>query len=196
MEKLTKKIKGYKSAKAMFNAMDKKRKLFQKKHPIRYRLEEIYYFCIRQLRKIPQAIREVKWFFQRGKRGWSNSDTWEFDTYLAKVISEGIKHLKEINHGLPTYDEGKSELEAINEWDCILNTIHYTFVTAEDISKGSVVYIPSKLFTKKRYDELVKSMEDGFVKYKTYHHVLTLKEIQEYEKGWEYFKEYFHSLWD
>ena len=40
----------------------------------------------------------VKSFIQRGNNGWANSDTWDFDYYLSKIIAEGIQHLIEINH--------------------------------------------------------------------------------------------------
>lgn len=41
----------------------------------------------------------VKWFIQRGRRGWSDRDVWGFDTYLARVIAEGVEHLIETKHG-------------------------------------------------------------------------------------------------
>ena len=43
--------------------------------------------------------RTIKWFIQRGRRGWSDRDLWGFDTYLALVIAEGIERLIEVKHG-------------------------------------------------------------------------------------------------
>lgn len=48
-------------------------------------------------------------FWQRGKRGWSDRDTWGFDTYLAGVIRDGVQSLNDNKHGWPgdpmTYEE-------------------------------------------------------------------------------------------
>lgn len=53
----------------------------------------------------------VKSFIQRGNRGWADSDTWDFDYYLSKVIAEGIQHLIEINN--PYYDKRLNDLKEI-----------------------------------------------------------------------------------
>ena len=54
--------------------------------------------------------RRVYWFFQRGYRGFGDNDVWDFDYYLAEVISKGLKQLKEYYHGdKPT----KKELDVI-----------------------------------------------------------------------------------
>lgn len=39
--------------------------------------------------------------WSRGKRGFADSDLWGFDTYFAKVLSDALKQLAEINHGWP-----------------------------------------------------------------------------------------------
>lgn len=61
----------------------------------------------------------AKAFWQRGKRGWSNSDTWGFDHHLSTVIRDGVKHLNENKHGWPgepmTYEEWGQILTEISE---------------------------------------------------------------------------------
>jgi len=52
--------------------------------------------------------RRIYWFFQRGYRGFGDNDTWDFDYYLATVISQGLKHLKKYHHG---YEPTKQELD-------------------------------------------------------------------------------------
>jgi hypothetical protein len=72
--------------------------------------DEIRYYCFYSwynwLSDRPLAIKS---FFQRGKRGWADKDTWDFDYYLCEVISGGLKHLKELNHSseppLEIYDK-------------------------------------------------------------------------------------------
>lgn len=61
----------------------------------------------------------VKRFFkknwQRARRGWSHQDTWSFDTYLARVIGEGLIHLSENAMGHPvawdSYEQWTKELK-------------------------------------------------------------------------------------
>jgi len=42
-------------------------------------------------------LRKIKWFIQRGKRGWADCDAWDFNTYVAGIIKEGTEYLLE--HG-------------------------------------------------------------------------------------------------
>lgn len=81
------------------------------KHP---KLEDVYYQIVY---RTPSDIREffnsIKWFFQRGKRGYAESDIWGFDTYLSEVLSKGLKDLHDVVHGHPadtTFKKWKSEL--------------------------------------------------------------------------------------
>lgn len=57
---------------------------------------------------------EIKWFIQRGKRGYSDRDLWSFDLYLAKIINRGAWQLADEIHGsqLDMYDK---EAEARGE---------------------------------------------------------------------------------
>lgn len=57
------------------------------------------YAVIRHAREIPWHIRRVKYFFVRGWKGWAPMDTWSFDSYLSRVISEGLKHMAENSNG-------------------------------------------------------------------------------------------------
>lgn len=52
--------------------------------------------------------RKIKKFIQRGRRGWSDEDTWDFDSYLSEVISGGCKHLANNTHSYPN-DAGEAE---------------------------------------------------------------------------------------
>ena len=37
---------------------------------------------------------EVKWFIQRGRRGYSDRDTWSLDQYLASWMPEALERLE------------------------------------------------------------------------------------------------------
>lgn len=47
------------------------------------------------------ARRAIKDFWQRGRRGWADRDTWSFDTYLAELLAGALRHLAEHSHGHP-----------------------------------------------------------------------------------------------
>jgi len=127
----------------------------------------------------------VKTFIQRGIRGWSDSDTWEFDYYLAKVISEGIRHLlKYDNSAWSTKD-----LKAIKE-------IAYTFETIISIEEDHTIYIPSEKFTWKEYKKAKKFCKKMNEKYNDNYKVMTKREIIRFEKGFQLFQKYFFYLWD
>jgi hypothetical protein len=74
--------------------MDKKIKI-----PKNTLLDEIRYFPIRTFRYFDMLWRRIYWFFQRGYRGFGDNDTWDFDRYLATVISQGLRELKKYYHG-------------------------------------------------------------------------------------------------
>jgi hypothetical protein len=134
---------------------------------------------------IEEAIRYVKRFWQRGLRGWGVSDTWSFDYYLATVISQGIKHL--LKHGITAYT--KKDLNAIKE-------IQKTFETVIRIEDDRDRYIPSKEFTWKEYKKAKRHYKVMQKKYHGRYHVMTLREVKRFEKGFDLFKEYYFHLWD
>src|SRR5438552_287637 len=40
-------------------------------------------------------------FWQRGRRGWADCDTWNMDYHLAEIIGPMLRHLAETSHGFP-----------------------------------------------------------------------------------------------
>ena len=168
----------------------------RKAHPIYYFFFDLYNRVKNFITDIPM---NVKIFIQRGKRGWSVRDVWGYDFYLAKIISEGLKHLKENGKGIPTYKKGKSDEKAIKEWKNILDTIIKTFETAMKIANGDYHYIPSKKFLWKDYKSMIKICADINKKYPNdlpKQKAMTKRESLEYEKGFNLFKEWFFALWD
>jgi len=67
-----------------------------------------YYLWYAPIRYLDMLPRRIYWFFQRGYRGFGDNDTWDFDYYLATVISKGLKHLKKYYHG---YEPTKKEFD-------------------------------------------------------------------------------------
>jgi len=140
-------------------------------------LDEIIYYCFyiwwNKLEMLPLRIKS---FIQRGRRGWADADTWDFDGYLIDVIGEGLRHLKVYQNGCPTeiYDKYKN-------------------LSIEESDKA----------TQKEWHEILDKIIEGFDAAKVYIEYfceLTEEERLECEKirkeGFDLFKEYFFSLWD
>lgn len=76
-------------------------------------MKDILYFPYRLASRIEDLWQNTFAFFQRGKRGYADKDIWDFDYYLAEVISGGLKILLENHTAYP------GELTP-EEWDKIL----------------------------------------------------------------------------
>ena len=64
-------------------------------------------------------FRQFKWAYQRITRGYSDPDIWDFDTYLANLMSGDIEHLANITISYP----GQGEWDTPEKWDVYLRTI-------------------------------------------------------------------------
>jgi len=182
------KVTRYKSVDDMFKELDENRK----RHKIYYSFYDPYRRVVNYLNMLPLRIKS---FIQRGKRGWAYCDTWRFDNYIAEVISEALEHLKNNHCGVPTYEEGKSSKQAEKEWNAILKHIINTFNIATKIIDGQLYYVSSKEWTKENYKKF-KKLYDNKKKNKEFFRPMTLKEVIEYEEGFDLFKEWFFALWD
>jgi len=165
--------KTYSDVEAMLEDMDKYRTWLDDLQSIWYR-----YFW-NYVSSIPL---KVKSFIQRGIRGWADEDTWYFDFYLAKVITQGVKHLMKCGNSAWSEKERKSLKEIIK-----------TYETAMAIGDCKLIYVPSKKFTWKRYKQMKRYWKNS--KYKG-HRPMTLREAKRFEKGFEIFRECYFYLWD
>lgn len=123
-------------------------------------------------------------YFQRAVRGWGNSDTWNLDNYLSKVISQSVFHLRENVHGYPT------DLKNLRQWKSILMKIVYTFHTSRRIG-DTLWYIPSNKWTRKKYNATKQQFKNC-----KHLKIMTKKQVLKYEEGWMLFQKYFRNLWD
>jgi len=137
-----------------------------------------------KLINLPSDIKlNIKTFIQRGKRGYGDSDLWDFFDYLSDVISNGIKDLKEIQSILPTWKDSESEEVAQKRWDSILNKIIKTFKIAKKISREGFLY-----HERKDIREKMRKVSKA--------RVISEKEWKEYQEGWKLLQKHFFSLWD
>jgi len=146
-------------------------------------------------RKLRMFPKEIYWFFQRGKRGYSDSDTWGFCDYLADVIHGGLKQLYKYRHGTPaTLNPKTGEYDHDEKrWNKTLKDMIYTFETVKKIldnyPEQEWLYTPTKDWAKHK-DFRNRFRDTKLMK------IMTKKECLKYEKGWQLFAEHFLSLWD
>jgi hypothetical protein len=50
--------------------------------------------------------REIRWFAQRGRRGWAACDLWSMDSYICQLLGEMATRMRETAHGHPCNPNG------------------------------------------------------------------------------------------
>ena len=65
-------------------------------------------------------VRKIKWFIQRGRRGYADCDVWRLSDYLCVVMRDSIRQLVEQAHGWPvnevlfaTFEDWQKTLERV-----------------------------------------------------------------------------------
>ena len=133
-------------------------RIWKEKHPILYILRDIYYWFYRLWNhKIKMIPKEIKWFYQRGRRGYSDCDLWGFDSFLSEIIAKGCRQLSKEKHGYPY---GLTE----EEWNEALNRIAFGFEEYDKMMDHSEGYdkISKEEFNKK-LDELFLLLRKYFI---------------------------------
>ena len=131
------------------------------------------YFAIpfqRFIQAIKDSPSEVKWFYQRGSRGWSDRSAWSIDSWLVDNLIPMLERLKNNKHGTPMSmfrkkdgvdKDGNSTDEAHRlaeqRWDNVLNEIIYGLKCAKKIEDSDYDYEDKEL-TKR----LTKSSQRSF----------------------------------
>ena len=95
---------------------------------------------------IKNSPSEVKWFYQRGSRGWSDRSAWSIDTWLVDNLIPMLERLKNNKHGTPLSMFRKKDgvdkdgnptdeasVLAEQRWDNVLNEILYGLKCAKKI---------------------------------------------------------------
>lgn len=79
-------------------------------------------------------LKEIKWFIQRGMRGYADCDVWDFDEYIARVLVGGLKKLKEDSYSYP------ASVESPEAWAAALETMIEGFEASLSFKNGSYAY--------------------------------------------------------
>ena len=146
---------------------------------------DTYYFWRRHVLNIPYYMRHIRWFYQRARYGVSAKDVWSFDFYLSGVIVRGLQRLRDDKFGHP----GDLTEES---WDAIMDTMIYTFTIARDVQGDVDILIPQNDEERTRLENF---LNDPTNKYRDKYRLLSKEEVDKYNLGWKYFREYFFSLW-
>jgi len=109
--------------------------------------EEVKWFFGRIFGKIKDIPREIKWFWQRGKRGYSDCDVWDLNDYLLSWLPKAIRELRDNTQGYPAY------IKSFNEWKKILTKM------ANGLESGQEMMWNTE--TKKKIEKLDKEFKEG-----------------------------------
>lgn len=116
---------------------------------------------------------QLKWFFQRGSRGYADNSVWSIDWYLCSWMGRALRELAENVHGTPILDTGRVVTDP-NDCD--------TFTMEE--WKATILYIADTFDLGRKiqdYDIPVEQMPAA---------------MKRFNQGMAMFTEYFFNLWD
>jgi len=120
---------------------------------------------------------EIKSFIQRGIRGYSDKDTWDFDSYLSKVIKGGVQHLIDIEIKRSECPQDKGAGFCCECLEC-LECLRPDKKRREDFKK------------------IVETMEIAESITETYDKALYIYRMKEFKKGMLTLTKRFFELWD
>jgi len=131
---------------------------------------------------IPYHLKRIKWFIQRGKRGWADCDWWSMNYHLVGIIVPMLKTLKEKSMTYP----GCKGASTPEEWNTVLDTMIEGFEAAKRVIDDDYCSIvspgfPEKKATRKEVMQWVKmNKEDQKI----------------FKKKSKLFIKWFFDLWD
>lgn len=127
-------------------------------------------------------IKEIKWFIQRGRRGWADCDWWDMHSYIADMMPALIRKLKG-GSGCPSEFYKK---EAVND-EC-----HKWSETLEEIAQG---FEAAKFLGTCGYQKWAEGDKPGYKKLETDYEAME-NARKKMERGLELFAKHYLNLWD
>lgn len=139
----------------------------------------------------------IKRFIQRGKKGYSDYDTFDISYWFIQVIIPMLKQLKETKHGYPCH-------MTMEEWDSKLDKMIKCFIEMSEDGCSMKNEYQDELFDNINWNEFVENINKEETKE---HKELREKWRNREEEIWDYrekmkkeafdlFSECFWNLWD
>lgn len=150
---------------------------------------------------IKNLPRNIKWFFQRGIRGYADCDVWDIDYWFLNTIIPMLKQFNKTKHGYP----GNITAE---EWDKIIDKMIFYFTESDEqkcskqnqykdqfnniIWQDGILYFDKNKLTKTEYKQY------NNIRHKYFQREKELSQYREKKKNqaFKLFSEYFWHLWD
>src|SRR5574337_894509 len=174
----------------------------------------VYWFVYRNGSRVRRAPRDayysVKYFIQRGRRGWADCDTWSLDWYLDGWMPDALRYLKAHKHGTPMAvfpdgpeyrDEHGNPNEAASEiaearWNEVLDKIIAGFEASHRIQdglyEGELGQYPLSRPEGVSRDAWAKVQDNRFAASR----LLEERDTKIFEEGMALFAKYYWNLWD
>ena len=122
-------------------------------------LEENIWWKMLDIWEMPfNAYREIKWFIQRGMRGYSDRDVWGMYEHMNTIIPKMLIHLSENTISYPP------NLKGIKTWKKILMKMALGFRAGTD----AINLQWTDKFDKKRNNKMLKDWNDSMELFKKY----------------------------
>lgn len=114
--------------------------------------------------------REIKWFIQRGSRGYSDSDIWNINDTLARLIPKMLRALAKNHHGCaPEYFN--SDL-APNECKAFADKLEEIAKGFDDYIKADEIWFEDRLDYEDKREQLMSNFKKQMVEFiKIYPHL-------------------------
>lgn len=127
-------------------------------------------------------LKRIKYFIQRGMRGYSDEDTWDFHSYLCDILIPVLRKLSKKNMGCPSsFWDKESKNDECHKWSESLESMAQGFEAAQAVNSM-------------QYYKKIKN-EDGSWSQEIDKEKLKLL-TEKYDIGIKLFCDNFLSLWD
>lgn len=155
--------------------------------------------------------RAIKYFCQRGYRGYADCDTWNLNSYMTTVLLGSIKHLQEYVHGYPQscsdypmdhiYTEDDPDDTGFEKWQSILSEMIEGLEAAIELEEENTVTDgvydkrPIKFIDVPGFEGKLVEMEDREFNHELYESWRKPLEMKR-KRGMLLIVKYWDSLWD
>ena len=128
-------------------------------------------------------IKQIKFFIQRGRRGYADCDVWNVHSYLSDLLPKMLRQLS-VGYGCPSdlYDKKATNNEC-HKWTEII----------EEIAQG---FEAAQFLDKMKYHKWVDSKTSKGAKTLEIDYESLENARKKLDRGLELFKKYYLNLWD